>query len=125
MKIHELLERRGVLVPYRTVHRYCQQRLDFGRKASTVRVDDGEPGGELQVDFGRMGIINDPGSGRRRVVHALIFTAVVSRHTFVWLSYTQTLADVIAGCEAAWELYGGVFKVLMTENVPRSNYSGP
>ena len=120
VKIHELLERRGVLVPYRTVHRYCQQRLDFGRKASTVRVDDGEPGGELQVDFGRMGIINDPGSGKRRVVHTLIFTAVVSRHTFVSLSYTQTLADVIAGCEAAWEFYGGVFKVLIPENVPRN-----
>lgn len=120
VKIHELLERRGVLVPYRTLHRYCQQRLDFGRKASTVRVDDGVAGEELQVDFGRMGIINDPGSGRRRVVHALIFTAVVSRHTFVWLSYTQTLADVIAGCEAAWEFFGGVFKVMIPENVPRN-----
>lgn len=117
VKIHELLERRGVLVPYRTLHRYCQQRLDFGRKASTVRVDDGAPGGELQVDFGRMGLILDPGSGRRRVVHALIFTAVVSRHTYVWLSYTQTLADVIAGCEAAWEFFGGVFKVMIPDNL--------
>jgi hypothetical protein len=120
VKIHELLERRGVRVPYRTVHRYCQQQLGYGRKASTVRVDDGEPGGELQVDFGRMGLINDPGSGRRRVVHALIFTAVVSRHTFVWLSYQQTLADVIAGCEAAWAFFEGVFKVMIPENVPRN-----
>jgi hypothetical protein len=41
---------------------------------------------------------------------ALIFTAHVSRHTFVWLSWRQELEDVIAGCEAAWAFYGGVFK---------------
>jgi len=59
----------------------------------------------------------DPQVGRRRAVHALIFTAVVSRHMFVWLSFTQTLADVIAGCEAAWAFYGGVFKVLIPDNL--------
>jgi hypothetical protein len=46
-------------------------------------VADGEPGGELQVDFGRMGLLFDPGSGRRRVCWALICTAVYSRHCFV------------------------------------------
>jgi len=30
---------------------------------------------------------------------------------FVWLSFSQRLDDVIAGCEAAWALFGGVFKV--------------
>ena len=45
--------------------------------------------------------------GRRRKVYALIFTAVYSRHMFVWLSYSQTPAAVIAGCQAAWEFFGG------------------
>jgi len=40
-------------------------------------------------------------------VHALILTAVYSRHMFVHLTYGQTLADVIAGCEAAWSYFGG------------------
>ena len=39
-----------------------------------------------------------------------------SRHMFVWLSFTQTLAAVIAGCEAAWGFFGGVFKVLIPDN---------
>jgi len=26
---------------------------------------------------------------------------------FVWLTYSQTLAAVIAGCEAAWTFFGG------------------
>jgi hypothetical protein len=51
------------------------------------------------------------------VVHGLIFTAVYSRHMFVWLSYSQTLAAVIAGCQAAWEFFGGVFAVLIPDNL--------
>ncbi|HEU5267347.1 MAG TPA: hypothetical protein VFU35_11640, partial [Jatrophihabitans sp.] len=34
-----------------------------------------------------------------------------------WLSFTQTLAAVIAGCEAAWVWFGGVFKVLIPDNL--------
>ncbi len=83
----------------------------------TVRVADGEPGHELQIDFARLGLLDDPDSGRRRVCHALIFTAVLSRHMFVWLSFTQTTDAVIAGCEAAWRFFGGVFKVLIPANL--------
>ena len=83
----------------------------------TVPVADGEPGVECQMDFARMGLIDDPETGRRRVVHALIFTAVYSRHMFVWLSFTQTLEAVVAGCEAAWRFFGGVFKVLIPDNM--------
>jgi hypothetical protein len=49
-------------------------------------------------------------------VQALIFTACYSRHMFVWLSFTQTLAALVAGCEAAWVFFGGVFKVLIPDN---------
>jgi len=119
VKAGELLARRGTVVPERTVHRDALEVLGVGRSArgTTVRVADGEPGAELQVDFGKMGLIDDPGSGRRRVVQALIFTAVFSRHCFVWLSFTQTTEAVIAGCEAAWAFFGGVFKVLIPDNM--------
>jgi hypothetical protein len=92
-KAGELLARRGVVVPEPTRHRYALEVLGVGRSArgSTVRVADGEPGSELQVDFGKMGLIFDPGTGRRRVCWALIFTACYSRHCFVWLSFSQTL----------------------------------
>lgn len=70
-----LLGRRGVVVPYRTLHRFAVAELGFGRRKATVRVADGEPGGEVQVDFGRLGLVPDPASGRRRVAHGLIFTA--------------------------------------------------
>jgi Ni,Fe-hydrogenase III large subunit len=63
-----------------------------------------------------MGVLYDPAAGRRRTVHALIFTAVFSRHMFVWLSFAQTLEAVIAGCESAWRFFGGVFTVLVPDN---------
>jgi transposase len=116
VKIGVLLERRDLVVPYRTLHRFCVERCGFGRSAATVRVADGEPGIECQLDFGYLGLLADPVTGRQRKVHALIFTACYSRHMFVWLSFTQTLAALVAGCEAAWVFFGGVFKVLIPDN---------
>ena len=121
VKIGVLLERRGVVVPYRTLHRFCVERCGFGKTAATVRVADGEPGGECQIDFGYLGLLADPVTGQRRKVHALIFTACYSRHMFVHLTFSQTLTALIAGCEAAWEFFGGVFKVV----VPRTDRPEP
>jgi transposase len=118
-KTGELLARRGVVVPERTLHRYALDVCDVGRgrRGSTVRVNDGEPGDELQVDFGRLGRLVDPVTGRQRDVWALIFTPVVSRYSFVWLAHRQTIDDVIAGFEAAWRFYGGVFKTVIPDNM--------
>jgi transposase len=117
VKIEELLARQGCVVPYRTLHRFAVERCGFRVKTTTVRINDGEPGVECQIDFAQMGYLLDPVTGKKRRVHALIFTAVVSRHMFVWLTYSQTLVAMIAGCEAAWEFYGGVFKVLIPDNL--------
>ncbi len=118
-KVHDLLSRRGLMVPERTLHRYALEVCDVGRgrRGSTVRVNDGEPGDECQIDFGRLGLIPDPAVGRCRVCHALIFTPVVSRYSFVWLSFRQGSEDVIAGCEAAWVFYGGVFATVVPDNL--------
>ena len=118
-KVGELLARRGVVVPERTLHRYALEVCDVGRgrRGTTVRVADGEPGDELQIDFGRLGLLPDPATGQNRVCHALIFTPVVSRYSFVWLSFRQRIEDVIAGCEAAWAFFGGVFATVIPDNL--------
>lgn len=117
-KIHDLLTRRtGRQVPYSTLHRFCTAEFDYGRKQSTVPVTDCDPGEELQVDYGRMGLISDPKTQKRRVAWALIFTPVYSRYTFVFLTFRQTLETTIEAFEAAWEFYGGVFKVVIPDNL--------
>jgi transposase len=117
VKAGELLERSGTVVPYRTLARFAAAECGYSssRPGVTVRVDDGEPGREVQVDFGYLGMIAD--GERRRKLHALVFTAVFSRYCYVWLTFPQTTAAVIAGCEAAWEFFGGMFPVLIPDNL--------
>jgi hypothetical protein len=104
-KIEVLLRRRSVVVPYRTLHRFCVAEFGFGNRGETVPVDDGEPGHELQVDFGRLGLVglHPP----RRMAKGLIFTACVSRHQFCWPTFGETLEEVIEGFEEAWLFFDG------------------
>jgi transposase len=115
--IHGKLERRGLVVPYRTLHRFAAELCGFGGRQPTLRVADGDPGRECQVDFGKLGMMHDQASDRRRAVHALILTAVYSRHMFVWLAFNQTLEVVLEGCEQAWGFFGGIFPVLIPDNL--------
>ena len=41
----------------------------------------------------------------------------MSRYCFVWLTFTQTLADILEGFEAAWEFFGGIFAVVIPDNM--------
>jgi hypothetical protein len=43
-------------------------------------VADGEPGVECQIDFAQRCYLPDPETVKKRKVHALIFSAVYSRH---------------------------------------------
>ncbi len=66
VKIADLLAREGVVVPHRTLHRFCVERTEYRGRRDTVPVADGEPGVECQIDFARMGLIYDPQVGPRR-----------------------------------------------------------
>lgn len=115
VKIGILLERKGVVVPHRTLARFAVERCGAGKRTTTVRVDDPPPGTELQVDFGRLGLV--PDGDRHRVCQGLIFTACFSRHQFVWPTLAQTTEEVIRGFEAAWGFFGGVFPVVIPDNM--------
>jgi hypothetical protein len=116
-KIRTLLARRGVSLAYPTLYRFAVEELRFGRQATTLPVLDGEPGQELQVDTGWVGWLTSPALTRpRRRFRAWIFTAVRSRHRFVYPTFEETTARAIEACEAAWDFFGGVFKILIPDN---------
>jgi transposase len=115
-KVWRLLRRRGVEVAYPTLHRFAVEELGFGRASATVPVVDGVPGEELQVDTGWVAHLAPDASGRRRRVRAWIFTPNVSRYRFVYPCFQETTESAIEACEAAWEFYGGVFRVLVPDN---------
>jgi transposase len=116
VKIGILLRRKGIDVPHRTLARFAVERCGASRRRRvTVRVDDPPPGRECQVDFGRLGLV--PDGERRRLCWALIFTCCYSRHQFVWPSFTQTTEAVIEGFEAAWRYFGGIFPVVIPDQM--------
>ncbi len=117
-RIQELLEARGCTASYTSLRRFIRKRNWGRRSVRTVRVADTEPGEVAEADFGRLGMITDPTTGRRKAVWALIIVLSYSRHCFVRPMYSQKLEDVIAGLEAAWACFGGVPRYLVIDNFP-------
>jgi len=117
-KVHQLLDREGVDVAYSSLHRFAVKYCGFsdGRRF-TVRIAESEPGEVAEVDFGRLGLVWDPGKGHNRVVHALIVTLVHSRHQYVHVSHSQKLQDLIVGVEDAFAFFRGVTRRLIIDNL--------
>ena len=115
-KVHRLLERRGARMPYPTLHRFAVSELGFGRESLTVPVADCDPGEEVQVDTGWMGHVERAEDGKRRRFRVWIFTAVRSRHRFAYACFRESTQTAIEACEAAWEFFGGIFRVLIPDN---------
>ena len=115
-KIRKLLARQGVGIAYPTLYRFAVLELQFGQTATTIPVVDGEPGQELQVDTGWVGWLTRSPPATRRRFRAWIFTAVRSRHRFVYPTFEETTARAIEACEAAWAFFGGIFAVIIPDN---------
>jgi len=116
-KVHIKLGRMGVAVTYSTLYRYACEELGFGGPKVTVRMAETEPVEVAQADFGKMGLVFDPESGRIRVLHALVVTLIRSRFLYVYLTYLQTFEAVINGLENAWTTFNGVTRRLIIDNM--------
>lgn len=115
-KVQKLLRRNGITVSYATLNRFAHSELNFGRRRLTIPVSPCGPGEELQVDTARVGRLEADERGRRRTFKAWIFTSVYSRHRFVYPCFQERTLDAIKAFEAAWEFFGGVFKVVIPDN---------
>jgi len=114
-KVVRLLQRHsGVRVPLRTLQRFVREEVSAGADG-TVRVVDPQPG-VLEVDFLKLGKFDDLASGEPRDLFALLCTASVSRHQFLWPCPRQDVEALIEGLEAAWAFFGGVFPVVLPDN---------
>jgi transposase len=117
-KIVKLVRRHtGVVVPLRTLQRFVTEEIEGPRRGGTVRIVDPPAGESLEVDFLELGFFEQRSNGKRLKMHALLCTAGYSRHQFVWPCLEQTQEEVIAGLEAAWRFFGGVFGVLIPDNL--------
>ncbi|CBH23661.1 putative transposase [Salinibacter ruber M8] len=67
-----------------------------------------DPGEEVQIDYGRMGLIYDRVEKRNRTVYAFIATLSHSRFTFVELTYSQDQKSFVGSNVRMVEFFGGV-----------------
>ena len=117
-RIQELLQQHNCEVGYNSLRRFVRRRGWSKNNRTTVRMPDTEPGEVAEMDFGRLGMVWDPDSGRKRLVWTMVIVIAYSRHTFVWPLFRQQLSDVIEGLEAAWAFFGGIPRYLVIDNFP-------
>ena len=115
-RIQELLEQRGCEVTYSSLRRFVI-RNGWGRSnRTTARMEDTEPGQVAEMDFGRLGVMWDNQSGRKRLALGMVVTLAYSRHHFLWPLFGQTLDEIIEGLEACWAFLGSVPQYLVIDN---------
>ena len=69
-----------------------RQEAQRGRRSvHMVRMADIVAGEVAEVDFGRLGMIAGPATGKRKAVWVLIIVLSYSRHCFVWPTHSQKL----------------------------------
>lgn len=116
-RIAELLEPE-LTVSYTTLRRFVRSQGLGAAPRDTVRMADTAPGEVAQFDFGRLGRLVNPATGKYQLVWAMNIVLIFSRHQFVWPLIHQTLEEVIAGLEAAWAFFAGVPRRVIFDNFP-------
>ena len=107
-KVHELLGREGLVVSYSALYRFARKWCEFGRASTiTVRRAESLPGEMAEADFGRLGLLQELGSRRPRVVQGFIVTLGYSRLSCVIPVFQQDLPTIIDCFERALVFFGG------------------
>lgn len=131
-EINELVSDKGEPVKPKTAYRIIREK--YGLDASyesfkrffrknfpseqhpMIRIEL-EPGRELQVDYGKAGILFDPQTGKKRVVHAFVATLSSSRYLFIEFVFTQNQQSFCESFVRAFEYFGGVPQFVSIDNL--------
>ena len=100
---------------YRYLHCYLPEV--FGRPKVTIRRDDPPPGEEAQIDFGYLGIWQDPLNGKRRKLWAFALILSFSRHMFVRVVTTMGQQEWLTCHTLAFDFLGGAPRRLVPYNL--------
>jgi len=111
-----LQEHHGLIVSYSSVRRYLQAAFDLGKPAVTVHLEV-DPGEEAQVDFGYVGLMRDPKTGKERKTWCFIMTLSYSRHRFVRFVFCQDSPTWIDCHMRAFDFFQGVVNRVILDNL--------
>jgi transposase len=100
---------------YGAVWRFVS-RLEAATPQATVRIEV-KPGDEAQVDFGYVGLLLDPVTGRRRKAWAFVMTLSWSRHMYVEFVFDQTVETWLRLHQHAFAFFGAVPRRIVLDNL--------
>jgi transposase len=110
-----LRENYGYEGSYSSVRRFVHH-LRPVEKEVYVRVHT-EPGEELQVDFGSIGQIFDPKTGKTRNGYVFVATLGYSRHQYAEIVFDQKINTWIGLHQRAFAFFGGVPNRVVLDNL--------
>jgi len=113
--IWERLKERGFQGSYASVYRFVQH-IEPAKNQATVRVER-KPGEEAQVDFGYVGKMIDPETGKLRKAWAFVMTLSWSRHQYVEFVWDQSVATWLKLHVNAFAFFGGVPERIVPDNL--------
>ncbi|WCS16911.1 IS21 family transposase [Mycobacterium marinum] len=114
-----LRDDRGVDVSESTVRRYIATTFAEQQLEDKVTVPRGavEPGSEAQIDYGKLGMWDDPSTGRRVAVWVFAMILSCSRALFIQPVLRMDQTSWNASHVAAFEFFGGVPARLVCDNL--------
>lgn len=114
--IHRLLsEQHGFTGSYSAVRRFAAAFRPSVPEAC-VRIETA-PAEEAQIDFGTVGRLLDPATGKERVAYCFVMTLCYSRHQYVEFVLDQTIPTWIGCHQRAFAHFGGVVARLVIDNL--------
>lgn len=111
-----LREQHELDVSYMSVYRYVRSRIEPQCKPVTVRLHT-PAGQQAQVDFGYVGLIVDPETGKQRKAWAFIMILSYSRHRFVRFVFRQDSRTWIDCHLRAFDFFAGCPKTILLDNL--------
>ncbi len=109
-------EKTELPIGYCTMKRYLRSQFQLGVPPVTVRLEVA-PGSQAQVDFGSVGRMVDPATGKPRRAWAFIMTLSYSRHRFVRMVFRQDVRTWIDCHIRAFEYFQGVPATVVLDNL--------
>lgn len=116
-----LRDEHGFGASYSSFYRYVRKCLPelLERQGLTVRREDPPAGEEAQVDYGYLGLWEDPVAGRRRRLWAFVMVLSHSRHMFVRVVERMDQATWLECHMATFEFWGATPRRVVLDNLTR------
>ena len=114
-----LREEPGIKVSYSSFYRYVKKHLPeyLEQTVITVRREDPPVGEEAQIDYGYLGLWQDPVTGKKRRLWVFVMVLSNSRHMFARAVLRMDQVTWLENHVAGFDFLGGVPRRLLLDNL--------